>query len=113
MNMGIKDVFNYVSTDLRDLKQEFKEKVKLIASAQPPAEMEIFHKGEYCNELLVNGPLIIEYSYYTNGWKYEKVNISLIDFLMKVSPKLFLGLASLEKISENRLKLNAFALDRE
>jgi len=116
MNMGIKDVFNYVSTDLRDLKQEFKEKVKLIVGEWPPAEMEIFHRWEVGYDLIVEGPRITRCfnGYSPTYYKHvdESVNISLIDFLMKVSPGLFLGLASIKKMSENILEYDGFALDR-
>ena len=111
---NVKSVFNYISTDLEDLREKFKEKVKSIVGTWPPAELEIFHRWGVEYYLMVKGPQITRCfnTYSSTYYKHvdENVNISLIDFLTKISPGLFLGLASLKKDSENLLRYYGFAL---
>ena len=113
-NINIRNVFSYITTEVRDLKEEYKRMVKAKIGKWPPEGTEIVHKWGVEYYLEVHGPWITR-CYNTYSPTYYKhvdvrVKMSLIEFLTKVGSGLFLGQATLRKETENLLEYYGFVL---
>jgi hypothetical protein len=120
---NVKNVLSYVSSSLRDLKQEYAQKVQQKLEEigwRFPEDIKASDrsyylgktKGVYCYRYMISGPILIKenswgYSWRGNFYSSEKeCSINLLKLIDDLSPALFLGSNLFElKLSGNMLEI--------
>jgi hypothetical protein len=123
LNETVKNVLNYVTTSIKNLKQEYVQKVqqkleeiKWKFPEYIKTSIKSYYQGVYSGvyryQYIISGPILIEEIYDEYSWRGEhsfgkrECNISLLNLLDDLSPALFLYPSFFElKFSNNMLEI--------